>query len=95
MSNQDNWPTTLDAAVTRILEDLKDDDKEFVRNTSFEELIRFHRHWGMGIRNAYGLWGGNKELIVSACGGCGDPDDASMRIVEAVWRRLNGISPQT
>lgn len=46
----------------------------------------------MGIRNAYGLWGGNQELIISACGGRGQPDDASMRIIEAVWRRLNGIS---
>lgn len=42
VANQNNWPTTLDAAVDGILEDLKDDDREVVRSTPFKELIRFH-----------------------------------------------------
>src|SRR5262245_24625680 len=62
-------PRTLDAAVTRLLAQMSDDDKKLVRETKEGDLIRFHLGWGMGIRNEFGLWGGNDELIRSACGG--------------------------
>ncbi len=42
----------------------------------------------MGIRNAYGLWAGNKALLES-CGSANiHPDECSMTIIEAVWDRL-------
>lgn len=80
------WSTTLDEAVARILDQMKDEDKAVVRATPRDELIRFHHGWGTGIRNTFGLWGGNHALL-AACGG-GHPDDASMVIIEAVWDRL-------
>lgn len=85
----DEWPVTVDAAVVDIVAGLKEEDKETLRNTKREELIRYHHGWGTGIRNHYGLWRGNEELIKSACDGnlC-HPDDASMVIIEKVWETL-------
>lgn len=85
MTNE-KWPATLDEAVDQIVSGLSDEDKARVRGTPREDLIMFHHGWGTGIRNSYGLWGGNNALLES-CGG-GHPDDASMVIIEAVWERL-------
>lgn len=64
-----------------------------VRSMPKDDLIEFHFGWGMGIRNAFGLWGGNEALLQSCAEARGypfiHPDDASMVIIEAVWERLN------
>jgi hypothetical protein len=84
----EKWPTTLADAVAYIKIGLSEDDKRLLRETTKEDLIKFHMGWGMAIRNGFGLWRGNDELIESACGkGC-HPDDASMVIIEAVWAAL-------
>jgi hypothetical protein len=45
-------------------------------------------HFGLGvrIREDFGLWRGNRALLLS-CGSL-DPDDASMAIIRALWARL-------
>jgi hypothetical protein len=55
-----------------------------LKNTSDDNLIMFHFGWAMRIRNEFGMWAGNDELIRS----CGEfePDEASMAIVRAVWK---------
>jgi hypothetical protein len=84
----DKWPTTVEATVSDLLSTLPPEDKAKLRSTKKEDLIMFHHGWGTGIRNYYGLWRGNENLIESACGkGC-HPDDASMVIIEAVWSAL-------
>jgi len=84
----DTWPTTVAGVVKDILSGMSDKDKELVMSTKKEDLIQFHHGWGTGIRNHYGLWRGNAELIKSACGKPCHPDDASMIIIEAVWEEL-------
>ncbi|WP_277036349.1 DUF6794 domain-containing protein [Caballeronia mineralivorans] len=84
----DKWPETVEATVRMIISSLPDKDRLNVKNTKKEDLIRFHHGWGTGIRNYYGLWRGNKKLILSACGKPCHPDDASMVIIEAVWEEL-------
>lgn len=84
----DQWPRTVEATVADLLSELSDEEKAKVRNTTKEDLIRFHHGWGTGIRNHYGLWRGNDELIESACGKECHPDEASMVIIEAVWTAL-------
>jgi hypothetical protein len=64
----DQWPKTVSEAVARIVARMTEEDKAVVRQTPREDLIKFHRFWGMGIRNTYGLWRGNRELSISACG---------------------------
>jgi hypothetical protein len=85
----DQWPTTVDAVVVDILAGMSEQGKETLRHTKREDLIRFHHGWGTGIRNHYGLWRGNKELLHSACGKepC-RPDTASMIIIERVWEAV-------
>lgn len=80
------WPRTVDEAVARILADMSAADKEKIRTTQKDDLILFHHGWGTGIRNQFGLWQGNPELM-AACHAT-HPDDASMVIIEAVWRKL-------
>lgn len=79
-------PTTLDEAVERLVRELSDEDMVRVRDTPQDDLILFHHGWGTEIRNSFGLWVGNKALLESC--GSGHPDDVSMVIIEAVWRRL-------
>lgn len=88
MLGSGEWPTTVDAVVKDILSGMPEKDKELVKNTKEGDLIKFHHGWGTGIRNYYGLWRGNDELIKSACGKPCHPDDASMVIIKAVWQQL-------
>jgi hypothetical protein len=80
------WPKTVDEAVTRLISGLNDEEKARVRDTKKDDLISFHHGWGTGIRNEFGLWRGNTNLM-AACH-ADHPDDASMVIIEAVWQRL-------
>jgi Domain of unknown function (DUF6794) len=84
----DNWPTTVEATVHDLLARTSAADKAYVKATKKEDLIQFHHGWGTGIRNYYGLWRGNEKLILAACGRPCHPDDASMKIIKAVWREL-------
>ena len=86
----EKWPTTVKATVKDIISRMSESDKETVRKTNREDLIQFHFFWGMGIRNQYGLLRGNEELLRHACGDdlFGDADEASLRIMEAVWDAL-------
>lgn len=81
-----SWPSTLNEAVTRLIDDMDDTDKKSVRETKHRELILFLHGWGTGIRNEFGLWRGNTNLIADCHGK--DPEDTSMIIVEEVWQRL-------
>ena len=80
------WPRSLDAAVEKLLTSMSEADKEHLRSMPEHDLISLHMGWAMGIRNDFGLWAGNDELLDS-CGSL-HPDDASMAIVHAVWERL-------
>ena len=84
----DAWPTTLKAAVADIISIMSEADKATVRKTKKADLIQFHHGWGTGIRNHYGLWRGNHKLLESACGNPCVPDDASVIIIENVWKEL-------
>jgi hypothetical protein len=80
------WPKTVDQAVTRLIEGMDDADKKMVRDTKKEDLIQFHHGWGTGIRNEFGLWKGNTNLLADCH--AEHPDDASMVIVRTAWERL-------
>ena len=86
----EKWPKTVEATVADIIAGMSNSDKEMVRKTKRDELSKFHFSWGMGIRNHYGLLRGNEELLRDACDDHWllDADEASHRIVEAVWDAL-------
>jgi hypothetical protein len=82
------WPTTVDEAVRDLVSTLSIADKLEIQWTAKENIISLYSVWGLRIRNRYGLWRANDKLILSACAGPCHPDDASMRIIEALWRKL-------
>ena len=87
------WPRSLDEAVERLVSVMSDEHKALVRDCERDRLIMFHHGWGTGIRNSFGLWRGNNDLLTSACGEPCLPDDASMEIIYATWERLHEEAP--
>ena len=87
-----DYPTSIEAAV-RILQSMVPPE-ELVKITQMEEdeLIRLHRGLGMSIRNNFGLWKGNKVLLLET--GKRHPDDASEVIITALWRTLRDSLPK-
>jgi hypothetical protein len=85
-------PTTYEEAIESLINTISDEDKNEVKMTPKEDLIKYHFSWGMGIRNDFGLWGENKLLLQSCAEQAGveqiHPDDASMLIIEGVWEAL-------
>jgi len=79
-------PKTVEEAVDLLLMLLSDDNKQNIKNTSEEDLVLLHMGLGASIRNEFGLWKDNKELL-KACGKeC--PDDSSSVIIKALWKKL-------
>ena len=52
-----SWPSTLDQAVTRLIDEMDEADKKTIRDTKKEDLISFHHGWGTGIRKESGSGG--------------------------------------
>jgi hypothetical protein len=87
------WPKTLQEAVKICLLTLTSQEKEAVKNTPKKDLIRFHVDLAMRIRNEFGMWEGNDELIRSC--GAFERDDAFMTIMKEVWKELTGVPTDT
>jgi len=83
---EDRWPKTMDLAIKILLKEMKDKDRESIKQMKEDELIRLHRSFGRYIRNKFGLWAGNKKLLTS----CNKthPDEASFVIIKALWNQL-------
>ena len=82
------WPKTVEEAVNQILSSMHDKDKEIIKNIPKEDLTMLCYSWGPRIRNEFGLWGSNEELLAS-CGSINiHPDVASMVIIKAVYKKL-------
>jgi hypothetical protein len=64
-NDPNTWPRTLDQAVANVVAGMSDRDKTLVRALSQRDMISFHMGWGMGIRNEFGLWRGNLDLLKS------------------------------
>jgi hypothetical protein len=82
------WPTTVDAAVQDIISNMPDDVKMLIRISRRDRLIELHFGLMTDIRGRYGIGSGNDKLMLSACGHPCRPEDASIRIIEAVWDAL-------
>ena len=81
-------PRTVQEAVDHMSAALGPDEKELIRTAGKADLGQFHFGLGTGIREVLHLWHGNKDLLKSCGSESMHPDDASMVIVEALWRRL-------
>jgi hypothetical protein len=85
----ENWPVTVEETVKDVLPRLPLYRKIEIIFMKKEDTFSEHFDLGLSIRNRYGLWRGNQQLIRSACGYDCHPDDASTRIIDAVWEALH------
>jgi hypothetical protein len=85
------YPRTVAEAVQTILSGMSQYEMNLMCGLTKDELASLHHTLGMRIRNEFGLWDDNYELLMSS--GMVHPDDASRVILQAVWeavRRNNG-----
>jgi len=85
-------PQTVDEAVKFLIAGLPLKDKTAIANLEEEELSFLNMTLGMYIKNKFGLWSGNYELLDSCrfVTGIDDlhEDDASVAIISILWKRL-------
>ena len=79
------WPLTVPNAIDMLLKDLEDDDLAVIRATAYDDLIEHHFGLGLMIRNLFHLH--DNPALVEATG-TGNADDASLYLLQALWRRL-------
>ncbi len=89
---QQRWPnaplpSTVDEAVVRLLGDLPAADIDWIRRNPKDSVTgQIYMGYGTGVRNEFGLWGGNDALRKSC--GTEDPEGCSVVIIEAMWDRV-------
>jgi hypothetical protein len=85
-------PKTVDEAVKRLISDMALKDKTIIANMAEVELSLLHANLGEYIRNEFGLWSGNKDLMTSCCFFAKkekvQEDEASSIIIGELWKRL-------
>jgi hypothetical protein len=79
-------PTTVNEAVFTLLAELSGDHFEGLKATERPYLERHYIGLARFIRNIFGLHGDNPRLLSNT--GADNPYDASMVILEALWRYL-------
>lgn len=92
MPAAEKFPTTIDAAVRVLLGLVPAEELAKITQMSEGDLIDLHFGLGQWIRNNFGLWKENLELMQAT--GAIDPDDASGVIVKALWQRLQDELPK-
>jgi hypothetical protein len=87
-------PRTVKEAVATLRQIMKTDDLETIQRMKEDELILLHHGFGTYIRNAFGLWRGNK-ILRQSCGAANmHPDAASGVIIYALWKSLQSSDSQ-
>ena len=85
-------PKTVDQAVERLISELSFKDRSTIANMAEFELSVLHTTTGEYIRNEFGLWSGNKDLMTSCCFFAKrdktSEDGASSIIIKELWKRL-------
>lgn len=80
-------PGTVDEAIDRLLSELPADDVDWMRRNPKDSVTsQLYMGYGTGVRNQFGLWGGNEALLKSC--GTDDPEGCSLVILEGMWDRV-------
>jgi hypothetical protein len=91
MENQ--YPKSIKEAVELLSSELSEKDKQAIGSIPEHGLSSLHLSLGNYIRNEFGLWGNNEELLKACCPDISlrNADDASVVIIEALWWALQPI----
>jgi hypothetical protein len=84
-------PETLDAAVSLIMGELTDDNREFIIAGREDYEWMLPSHGGMGMRNGWGLWGDSPLSRYFHRLGIYHADDMSGIISTVVSRKVRGV----
>ena len=88
------FPKTVSEAVDRLIDHLMLKDKVKIARMSQDEIPELHLSIGQWVRNNFGFYKGNRDLIESCWEDYGewtlDVDGVSLVIVTRVWERLQG-----
>jgi len=76
-------PKTVDEAVAQLKSELSPQDRDHILRMSREDLAQLHMSLGLHIRNGFGLWGKNQQLMKSC--GVTHPDSCSEIIIGKLW----------
>ena len=77
-------PKTVDEAVAQLKPKLTAADREYILRTPREHVqAQLHMSLGLRIRNDFGLWHGNQQLMKSC--GVNHPDGCSGIIIGKLW----------
>jgi hypothetical protein len=87
-------PKTVDEAVERLISDLDLEDKVKIAKMDSNELVNVHSRLKTYFKTAFGVWHGNKELLVDCRVTSGESirteDEATFVILKALCVRLKG-----
>jgi hypothetical protein len=91
----DKFPTTVDAAVDKLIADMSFKDRTWIANLDEEKLVAFHASYGIFLRNEFRLWG-NEPLLRSCREMAGlkkiDAQGASYVILKEMQRKLQNTN---
>jgi len=86
------YPKSVEEAVDLLIDRLSIREKYQIAKMTQDDLTGLHFSLGLGIRNEFGLWAGNKDLLESCASLVGQeiihPDDASALIIKELWKKL-------
>jgi len=85
-------PRTVNEAVDHLVSELSLKDKATIANMTEQELLYLHFSLGQYIRNSYGIWDGNEDLL-SDCRvllnkDTVHEDEVSSFIIKKLWEKL-------
>jgi hypothetical protein len=88
------WPKTVNEAVTIIKNQwLSDEDRlMLLQQPKNHVLSTLHHGFGTGIRNNFGLWKGNDQLMKSC--DQSHPDECSSVIIQKLWESIRKDADQ-
>jgi len=85
-------PKTIDEAAELLLSELPLKDKVVIANMTIGELPSLNITLGNYIRDSFGLWTGNIDLVESCRAKVGDKefhaDNVSIMVIEQLWQKL-------
>lgn len=80
-------PKNRKEAIAVLDQILPQEQKDHLKGMKKEDLIMLHHGFGTGLRNGFGLWHGDSQIVKDYGGG--DPDDVSMKLIEEYWATLH------
>ena len=88
----EDWPSTVDEAVDRLIARLSLKDKATIARMRESDLVALNMIMDFLIGEEFGLWEGNKQLMRSCCSETGKPEldagEAGAIIIKKMWKIL-------